>query len=236
LIKQLRAADKVPSIETVMRYKPNLLGEVDVYGWSWAATMMFHAYPEYQKAFMSAARNGRDTSSAFNRRFYLQLQSAWPVVHARWRLMCHDLDYGFDWSSERVELSERDPVWSGNPLKVNVASNGSWQSIGVRIAPSTKLRITASGQVILATQPKPWISEPPGITFQYHQGRPIGQLVACVLPNTIDRAAQVAPLDVRTIASDTTIEVGQFSWLLLRVNDAVGSRSNNTGEYQVQIR
>jgi hypothetical protein len=219
-----------------MRYKSNLLGEVDAYGWSWAATMLFHAYPEYRKAFMSAARNGRDTSSAFNRRFFLQLQSSWPVVHARWRLMCHDLDYGFDWSTEQVNISERDPVWSGNPITINVVSNDSWQSIGVRIPPNTKLRLAASGRVTLASEPKPWISEPPGITFQYNRGRPVGQLVACLVPNAIERSDRLAPINTYVVAEKATIEVPRFSWLLLRVNDGVESRSDNTGSYQVEIK
>jgi hypothetical protein len=197
---------------------------------------MFHSYPEYQKAFMYAARNGRDASAAFNRRFFLQLQSKWPVVHARWRLMCHDLDYGFDWSSERVDLSEQDPVWKGTRMTIDVVADDSWQSVGVRIPPNTKLRLSATGQVTLASEPKPWISEPPGITFQYHRGRPIGQLIACVLPNAMERSEWIAPVDEYVIGDEATIEVSQFSWLLLRVNDGVGSRSDNNGSYQVEIK
>ncbi len=74
LMDQLREQDRVPSLGQVMKYQPNLLGNVDAYGWSWAATMMMHAYPEYRPAFMSSARNGRDSSSAFNRTTILAAQ------------------------------------------------------------------------------------------------------------------------------------------------------------------
>lgn len=233
---QLRSQNRVPSIEKVMQYQPNLLGKVDAYGWSWAATMMMRAYPEYRDAFMSAARNGQETSSAFNRKLFLQLRTQWPVFQARWRLMCHDLDYGFDWNVERVEISEQDPVWDGKPITVEVAANQGWQSLGYRIPPATKIKVSASGTVTLANNPRPWKSEPPGITFQYHGGRPIGQLVACVLPNAIVKAASIPPIDVQTVANNQVVDVTQFSWLLLRVNDSAGDQADNRGEYQVTLK
>lgn len=234
LIGQLRGENKVPSLETVMRYQPTLLGSVDTYGWSWAATMLLHAYPEYKEAFLSSARNGRDTSSAFNRRLFLLLRSQWPVLNARWRLMCQELAYGFDWDIERVQLSEHDPVWEGNPIDVEVAAKAGWQSIGVRIPPATKVRLSATGTVVLAQEPKPWTSQPEGITFQYHAGRPLGQLLVCVLPNAVNQATLLPKLDVRAVEGEATIEINEFSWLLLRVNDSLGDRGDNTGSYLVK--
>ena len=37
------------------------------------------------------------------------------------------------------------------------------------------------------------------------------------------------------VGRETTIEVQNFSWLLLRINDEIGSRSDNSGMFQVQI-
>jgi len=235
LIEQLRDANKVPSIETVMRYQSNLQGQVDAYGWSWAATMMLRAYPEYDEAFMHSARDGRDSSPAFNRRLFLKLRSQWPVIGARWRLMCHDLDFGFDWNAERVELSERDPVWNGQPIELKVAADRGWQSAGVRVPPGTKLNMSADGEVTLASDPKPWISNPPGITYRYHRGYPMGQLQACILPNAKVVSKTVPPLNIVSVAGKTNLEVKQFSWLLFRVNDSVGDLGNNRGEYRVKI-
>ncbi len=234
-MSQLRAENKIPSIETVMRYQPSLLGEVDTYGWSWAATMLLRAYPEYEDAFMSSARNGRDKSSAFNRRLFLQLRNQWPVFNARWRLMCQELDYGFDWDTERVQLSERDPVWDGKPIAIEVAANKGWQSIGVRIPPATMIQLSATGTVTLAKTTKPWTSEPDGITFQYHDGRPLGQLLVCVLPNAIANTTYLPKLDVHSVGSETTVEVKEFSWLLLRVNDTPNDRSDNAGSYTAKV-
>ena len=236
LMKQLRKETVVPTLEAVMGYQPNLRGDVASYGWSWSAAMMLHAYPEYRDAFFSAATNGRDSSPAFNRKLRKDLAGQWPILAARWQLMCHELDYGFDWLRERVELSVRDPQWDGRPLEFRVSANQGWQSIGVRVPGKAKIKVSASGRVTLADQPKPWTSEPTGITFQYHRGRPLGELTACVLPNAVDRQAKTLhPLDVRYIGQEATLDIAQFSWLLLRVNDDVGSLADNTGEYKVTI-
>lgn len=236
LMNQLRAEAVIPTLETVMGYKPNLLGDVESYGWSWAAVMMLHAYPEYQQAYFTAASQGRDSSPAFNRRLKQNLQDQWPILAARWRLMCHDLDYGFDWSRERVALSVSDPQWNGRPISVDVRADQGWQSIGVRVPGKTSIKLTPSGRITLNDQPKPWTSEPAGITFQYHRGRPLGELTACILPNAADpQARTLQPLDVRYINQETTIDIAQYSWLLLRVNDEVGNLANNTGTYEVII-
>ncbi len=150
--------------------------------------------------------------------------------------MCQNLDYGFDWDIERIEISERDPIWNGDPISLDVKSNRGWQSIGVRIPPGSSIKLTAMGTVTLADQPKPWTSEPEGITYQYNRGRPIGQLVARVLPNATVKSGLLPELTTQTVGKQTTIEVGQFSWLLLRVNDSVADQADNSGHYRVSGR
>lgn len=236
LMKQLREQTVIPTLQTVMGYKPDLRGDVESYGWSWAAVMMLHTYPEYQDAFLAAAKNGPNDPLRFNRQLRESLQGQWPILAARWRLMCHDLDYGFDWSRERVALSVRDPEWNAQPIALSVSASRGWQSIGVRIPGRTKIKISPSGQITLADAPKPWTSQSPGITFQYHRGRPLGQLLVCIMPNAFDpQAKSVPPLDVRPIEQETTLDIPRYSWLLMRVNDGVGNLDNNTGSYRVKI-
>ena len=150
--------------------------------------MLLHNYPQYRGAFQRAARNGLENDRKFNQGIRQDLAQDWPVVSARWRLMCHDLDYGFDWSREQVELSMEDATWDGSPLKIEIAADQGWQSIGVRLEAGMKLKVLPQGRCQLAAQPKPWMSEPPGITFRYHRSRPLGQLLACIVPNAPDNA------------------------------------------------
>lgn len=237
LIDQLRNEQQVPTLNTVMRYQPNLTGDVATYGWSWAACMILERYPEYRPALLAAATAGRETGPAFNRKLSQELNDEWPVLAARWKLMCHDLDYGFDWARERVEISAKDPIWDGRDLPFQVQADRGWQSCGVRIPQGAQLRFLVEGRVTLADQPKPWISESDGITFQYHQGRPVGQLLACLLPNASNPQAKlISPLKIQSADPNETVSVSQYSWLLFRVNDAVSDLANNRGHFEVTLQ
>ncbi len=236
LMDQLRDEGRTPSLAKVMQFQPDLKGDVATYGWSWAATMILQAYPEYRDAFFAAARNGRTVGPGFNRQLLRSLQDQWPILAARWRVMCNDLDYGFDWSRERVALSVKDPMWDGKTISVSVAADQGWQSIGYRIPRGVSIRLEPSGEVTLAKTTRPWLSQPPGITFEYHRGRPLGQLLLCVLPNAIDIASDtIAPLPIQAVTTETMIEVPEYSWLLFRVNDDVGRLADNEGHYQVVV-
>ncbi len=233
---QQRRDGMIPSLSTVMGYQPDLKGNVGTYGWSWAAAMLLHAYPEYREAFFAAAKNGRTVGPGFNRRLERTLGQQLPILAARWQVMSQDLDYGFDWSRERVNLSIDDPIWDGRSLTATVAADRGWQSAGVRVPRGARLRLKASGEVTLARTTRPWISQPRGITFQYHRGRPLGQLLLCVLPNATDfDAATVGPLPMVELSDEASIDIPQFSWLLFRVNDDVGKLEDNRGHYEVTV-
>ncbi len=232
---QVRAASSLPIIETVMTYPPTLSGDVESYGWSWAAASMFSAYPDDRETFNLAAKNGQDAGPEFNRQIHSRLSAQWPVVAAQWRLLTSDFDFGFDWDRERVELSTDDPMWDGQALKMSVRADRGWQSAGVLIPANANLEIKASGEVTLASDPKPWISRPAGITIQYNDGRPLGQLLARLLPTRTPRQGRFAPVAVETVGDGVTIAVPQHCWLLFRVNDEISDMANNDGAFDVTV-
>ena len=114
-MEQIRQENKVPTVETVMGYRPNLLGDVGSYSWSWALVQLLQGYPEYRETLIDVAWQGADQGTGFNRIVSGDLKDQWPIVSARWRLLCEDLDYGFDWERERVAISVKDPLWQGQP-------------------------------------------------------------------------------------------------------------------------
>ena len=235
-MNQATSDGQVPSLPAVLDYQPSLSGDVATYSWSWAACMLLTSYPEYRGTFIATARQGKETGPGFNRQLQTSLDRHWPILAARWRLACHELDYGFDWQRERVALSAQDPVWDGNKLKVEVRPDQGWQSCGIRIPAGANIRLSATGEITLAQKPKPWISQPPGITFQYHRGRPLGQLLYCLLPNANDpQAKQIQPLKVQGITEQPFVNVPEYSWLLFRVNDACGKLDDNGGTYEVSV-
>jgi len=221
----------------VMRLPQELNGNVDAYSWSWAAAMLLSRYDDYRAAFMAAARNGRDSGPGFTRQLYRRLAPQWPIVKARWQVLCHELDYGFDWSRERVDLATSDPMWDGRPLRREVDAARGWQSVGARFPAGTRLSITAEGRCRIAeTDGEPWVSEPQGVTLRYHRGRPLGQCLVCVLPCVSESQPTVQPLKIHGGRGPIDLQIADASWVLLRVNDAVGELAENEGEYAVTIR
>ncbi len=235
VIQSRRETGIVPSLGGVMAQPLDLNGDVESYAWSWASTMILYAYPEYRDAFYAAARNGRDTSEAFNDVIRRRLASQWPVLAARWRLMCRELDYGFDWQRERVMISTKDPLWRGETIELSVAASQGWQSAGVRFAPGTTLSVTSSGTCTLAETTAPWVSQPDGITIRYENDFPIGTLMACIVPNAPASASAEPVLERLAIGASGDLVFKEYAWLLLRINDAIGERSDNLGGYQVEI-
>jgi hypothetical protein len=235
VIQARQETGNVPSLDGVMAQPRDLNGDVESYAWSWASSMILYAYPEYREAFYAAAKNGHDTSEAFNELIRQRLASQWPVLAARWRLMCLELGYGFDWQRERVKISTQDPLWRGEPLDLNVSASQGWQSAGVRFAPGTKLTVTSSGTCTLAETTAPWVSEPSGITIRYENDRPLGTLIACIVPNAPGSGSTEPILERMSIGDGGELIFKEYAWLLLRINDAIGELSDNLGGFRVEL-
>lgn len=234
LLDQRRGETGALSLVSVLRYS-NIAHRVEPYAWTWAAAMLFHMYPEYRTVLVSAARAGRDDSPEFTRDFVRELGTGWNVAQARWRILVDEFDYGYDIRRNVVEIHADDRPWDGRPLQLNVGSQRGWQSAGVKIPAGTRLQITAEGRCIIGRQPKPWVTEPQGVTVRYHRGRPLGQLLATLLPTVPKAAKTVEPLETVGIGRIGELIAREESWLLLRVGDSPAELADNQGGFQVTI-
>ncbi|MEM9588162.1 MAG: hypothetical protein AAGA03_12845 [Planctomycetota bacterium] len=236
MLSDRRQTDQSPSLAGVMRLPQVLRGDVESFGWSWAAVLLLDTYPAYHLALDNAAKRGREAASVFNRRLYEDLRQEWPIVQARWALLCDRLDYGFDPGREQVQLSTQDPRWNGQQISAEVVADRGWQSCGVWFPAGATLRLQASGDCVLADTTRPWRSEPQGITIHYHKGRPLGELLACVLPLRSDKSAAMRqPIRAIPVGRKANVSVPENSWLLMCINDPVGQLDDNSGSYQVKM-
>ncbi len=236
LMETTRQAGNVPTLETVLDYPLDLKSDVESYGWSWAAVSLLTEYPDYRPIALRAGRLGTDQTVAFTRGVKQQLDSVWPIVQARWRVLTATMDYGFDWRRERVGLAITDRLWSGAALRLSVRADQGWQSAGVRFPPGARVSISATGRCTLADEPKPWISEPPGVTIRYANDRPLGQLLVAVVPNQTTEASRLEPLEVHAVDPNRDLQITRHSWLLFRINDDLGDLGNNRAGYQVTLQ
>jgi len=237
--KPMDAARKdgnIPTLDVVMGYPLDLKSDVESYGWSWAAVSLLTEYEAYRPIALQAGRAGSDYTAAFTRGLKQQLDPVWPIVQARWRVLAETFDYGYDWSRERVVLTIRDKLWSGTALTRTVRADLGWQSAGVRFPPGSRLTLSARGRCQLDDDPKPWISEPAGVTIHYANDRPLGQLLVAIVPNQTTEDDRLKPLRIFAVDPGCELQISQHSWLLFRINDRLDDLGNNLGGYQVTVR
>ena len=64
----------------------------------------------------------------------------------------------------------------------------------------------------------------------------MGQLLVCVLPNAPnDAEVYLSEPAVYPLTKEATLEIDSYSWLLFRVNESVGSLSDNQSAFEVNM-
>jgi len=204
------------------------------YAWSWALCKFLDTHPRYRERYHELAPlvDGGDFRATLHELFHADL----PVLNAEWEVFVRTLAYGYDIEHAAIPFARGEHLPAGGSISVSVAADRGWQNTGILIQPGQIYKLTASGMVTLANQPKPWQSEPTGISIRYAEGRPIGRLLAGIqsegtpTPEGIGRL--YTPID---IGKETTLNISTAGTLYLRVNDFWGELADNTSEYRVTI-
>lgn len=233
LICDRRAEAKVPSIETVMRYGDTAHRDVEPYAWSWASAVLMEMYPEYRLAYREAATLGHDATPQFTRQLYAKLKPIWPALSARWTLLCNDMDYGFDQTASAVSLPAASQSIT-RPLAIDIAANRGWQAVPGMVKRGQRFDISCTGRFQLRDGDA-WVSEPNGVTINYYRGRPLGQVIACVVGDHAQTQSTLPSLTTFEIGERAEITCPRDGWLLLKINDAPGDLANNHGTIHVNV-
>jgi hypothetical protein len=200
------------------------------YAWCWAAAVFFDHQAAYQSRFRQLARHAGNAD--FPRQFNDAFADDWAAIQGQWQLFIANLDYGYDFERNAVELRQGKPL-AADGVTVEIAADRSWQSSGVRLEAGKKYRLRAHGRYQVAQDPRPWWCEPDGVTIEYYRGRPLGVLLAGVCEDDASMAGLTSPI---VVGATATIEAPRSGTLYLRVNDSAGSLSDNSGRLSVEIK
>jgi hypothetical protein len=87
------------------------------------------------------------------------------------------------------------------------------------------LSVHSSGRFEVHDEPRPWVSEPQGITIEYHRGRPLGEVVGMLVsPDGTFASRRIV------IGTGSQLDVPEDSELWLQLNDSAARRRGNRGE------
>jgi hypothetical protein len=236
MIRQAVTEGRGMSVDDVLNLSANdfVASRSEPYAWSWALCTFLDTHPRTRERFrrLAAIVDGAE----FRRELADLLTAARPALDIEWNLFVRTLEYGHDIERAAIDFKPGERLPPGGSVAVAVEAGRGWQGTSVAVEAGRTYRLTAEGEVTLAADPKPWLSEPQGVSIRYSGGRPIGRLVAGIHRDAPpDGAGHGRLTDVIDVGRATTFTAPVDGVLYLRVNDFWGKLDDNAGEYRVSI-
>lgn len=239
LIDEARAAHHALGFEEVL----NLNGRqrqlsTEAYAWCWAAAKWLDSHPRYRKSFRELAAHVNDPQ--FNDVVRQKFAADWPDLLAEWQAYIAALDYGYDFERMAIEFEPGTPI-AGAAQTVTIAADRGWQSSRAWVEAGKSYDISATGSYQIATEDiqgvaRPWVSEPGGVTIEYHDGHPLGMLLGAI----DDRGKAVSGgsptfANPAAIGLHAVLKPTVSGTLYFRVNDSAAHLDDNRGTLVVKI-
>ena len=222
-------------LNTIVRFQPEAFDTNSSYAWSWALCEFLNQHPRYRDRFRKVGEriSASTPFEDFDKLFAPDARD----LHEEWALFAVNICHGYDIERSAIEFKPgREFTRSTSSIRATIAADRGWQSSGVQVEAGRSYQTAAQGRFSLAQEPKPWESEPQGISFRYCEGRPLGILLGAV------RSA--APLEKSPWTTMTeTIPLGRAArftaprsgTLYLRVNEYWNELADNRGTLDVRI-
>ncbi|MEX0585392.1 MAG: hypothetical protein WD176_02020, partial [Pirellulales bacterium] len=204
------------------------------YAWSWAFCKFLDAHPRYQARFRELSHHVYDPG--FAQRAREMVATDGDLLAVEWELFIRHLRYGSDIARAAIDFQRGSPLPAGDTTAIELRTDAGWQSSGVWCDAGANYRLTAAGEVTLALEPKPWISQPQGVSIRYSDERPLGRVVAAILSESPPGPnGEGALWHVFDVGRGVELTPAFSGTLYLRVNDDWNSLADNAGEYSVEI-
>jgi hypothetical protein len=238
IIRDAALADKVWSLEQILAIDNRRGLSTEYYAWTWALAIMLEKHPKFQEPFHGLREhiiNKSETEITFNDFFKLSYHHVWGLLHNEWLAFTAELDYGYDIPRMAIEFVGAEALHRGDLNTAFIDANRGWQTTDWLLHAGKNYRITARGSYQIARDEKPWMSEPGGVTIEYHNGRPLGALLGA-----LDRAPKGQtpnPSFARpmSIGLEATLRPEHDAVLFLRVNESGANMDDNAGQLEVRL-
>jgi len=234
IVKDELAAGRGLSLAEIMNFDEHAHLKLEPYGWCWAAAAFFDGHPRTRDAFRKLKADVESPREPFARKLAAALRDDWPAVLLDWQQFVANCDYGYDFARSAI-VHKPAAALPKEGAKLAVAADRGWQSTGVTLNAGKTYRLTARGRYTVAGGEKPWPCEAGGVTIRYHQGRPLGVLLAAIRDDDAGHMSQplLAPQPIGLTARITPDKSGT---LYLAINEASSGLADNQGALEVAIQ
>ncbi len=231
MVREAAAAGRPLSVEEILAFTDDAYLRNEPYAWCWALAAFLDGHPRYHDRFRRLPNEL--AAGDFNPRVREIFADDWRQLQAEWRVFIYDLDFGDDLVRSAIDFAPGQPLEGEQELAVR--ADRGWQSSGVWLAAGQTYRLAASGRYQVASQPRPWWCEPGGVTIRYIHGRPLGMLLAAIVPDDFDHDSTQGFLSPVAVGLGATLAPVQSGVLYLRINDHPSELSDNAGTLQVRV-
>lgn len=238
LVKSSVERGRSLTLSNVLALGPRSHQMLDAYGWSWALAEFLEHHPRYQTRFRALPESLTQQGTDLSRQFLASLGGDLLTLEHEWQDYVARIDDGWDFERNALTLSpgEERPAGASRTVSVDVARG--WQSSGVRLAAGVEYALTAEGRFQIALDPEtaqPWPCEPGGVTIRYVRGRPLGQLLGAIVPDTFPVGGKSPLVEPFVVGLGCTITPSTEGTLYLLVNDEPGHLNDNHGRLSLTI-
>ncbi|MEZ6072499.1 MAG: hypothetical protein R3C10_20110 [Pirellulales bacterium] len=236
LVQEAVADDRLRTLDDVLNIGPSRVVSNEPYAWCWSLCTLLNAHPRYRDTFRTLGREV--TSDAFNERVHALFGERMDQLAVEWPAFAASLEHAADVEATALDFTPGEPLAATTEVTVDAARG--WQNTGLHVEAGQPLRFEASGRYQIAATDQPWMCEPGGVTIRYYAGRPLGVLLAAVIPDDLADAARQPPregdlLMPLVVGLGREWTPGRSGTLQLRVNDSAGELADNAGELKVKI-
>ena len=241
LIRDAVAEQRMLPVASVMKIDNKELLGVESYSWVWALAKWLDTHPRYSARFRDLQTYTLE--SDFDARFRRVYASDWSDLQTEWQLFIATLDYGDDIEREAIDFPQNaqqvQPL--ATPARLEVSATRGWQCTQLLLEAGRTYELKAGGRFVIGAEPDgtPWTCEPGGITLDYHNGQPLGQLLAAIDSRPVGNnrvPPTTAFLTPTPVGLGTKITPEQSGVLYLRLNDSPGGLDDNRGDCSVGVR
>ena len=233
-IRSFVQSGEVPSVEELLAIKPKAFDDVSSYAWCWALVTLLARHPQYADAFGALPFLAMEKDP--NKPFLELLGNSAGRLAADWQNFVEWLDYGFDFDhapDASVPGSGLEPLSDEGTSFTLDAENGCLAT-GVILEPGKEYRFSASGRFRVGCQGKVYPCEANGITLSYFNARPLGTLLAEIVPEKA--SLNELPIQTEPIGAKGTLTPKKRGELHLRLNLPTNQIKNSRGTCTVTVR
>ena len=230
--------ETAPTLDQILSYQ-NDRDRTKRYAWSWAACLFFTTHPRYRKVIANCYTEKLDYSDALSVELKSQLANDWDQTLLDWNGFISDLDFGYD--------PERSQVQSNKPLASTLAegkrmlaleTDRGWQSTGIIVQKGDSISINCDGRFQIRggidTTISEWQSEAQGISVEYHEGHPIGCVIASIQP--LSASNETKRWETIRVGRSVALEPEATGLLFLKINEPSSELYDNRGTLSIQVR